>query len=244
MNDGELNLVFGWVNGMPEEQIQAHPFLAIKKAWQLLYSMQLQQVDLYVQYAESALATGQYGNATQRLSMSAELLAIRARVIRYHGKSQEAIQLSHEALAKLSPENVFAREILLNVLGGSYKDEDKTKAAIAAYTEALELIDQTDYADRAAGIANQLSTLFAACGQIKKGIELLEMMLHCYPAHAPAVGDLHSGLSVLQYEQNDLSTASFHAQTAVALSQNDQVLNQAHLTLARIHTALGDSNEA
>ena len=41
--------------------------------------------------------------------------------ISYHGKSRDAIRLSHEALAKLSPENMFERGMLLHVLGESYQ---------------------------------------------------------------------------------------------------------------------------
>ena len=244
MNRGEWTTVFSWVNGLPEEQIREHPYLATNKAWQLLHARQLEQVDIYVQHAQTALDSSLYGNSAQRMSMSAELLAIRARWLSFRGKSHEAIQLSHEALTKLSPENVSTRGMLLHVLGRAYEDEGETKAAIAAYTEALELIGHTHYVDLAVETTHSLSGLYADQGQIKKGIEILEMMLGRYPVRTPVVGGLHSGLSALNYLQNDLPEALTHAQMAVDLSQDNRVLHQAHLTLTRIHAARGDSNEA
>ncbi|MCP5095469.1 MAG: hypothetical protein GY943_07950, partial [Chloroflexi bacterium] len=186
MSNGEPNTVASWINAMPSEQVHTHPFLAISKAWNLLYLMQFQKIEPYLISASQLLNDSDSGTEYQYLH--GELFAIQARIAHYQGNSPQAIQLAHQALECLKIENTFVRGLVLTVLGDALRDEEKIEAAISAYTDALEIGQAAGDSLVLMGVAYRLGDLYAECGKLQQAESLLQNVLNRFPSDLPATG--------------------------------------------------------
>lgn len=239
---GETTVVFRWMSAMPPEQIHAHPYLAIAKAWQMLYSMQLQQIEPYLTSASQLLDMHDYG--TENQTMRGEILGIRALTVHYQGENQQAVQLSRQSLQLLPLENKFARSIILTALGSALRNEGKTEEAISAFTDIIQASRETGHILTLMATAHQLSDVYFEGGHLQKAETLLHSMLTSHLLEIPAAGMVYGGLGRVAYERNEWETAVPYLQKAINLLQDGITLAHSSILSARIQFTMGDTEAA
>ena len=141
---GQVTMVVGWFDRLPEAILQPAPMLCIAKAWALALmqrSTRRGEVEQTLQAADRALDRVQAGAALRAL-VTGHAASIQAYILQTPALSgrnpEELIALSQEAQRLLPAEEKAIRSVNALIIGQGYRALADLEAASLAYKQALE----------------------------------------------------------------------------------------------------------
>ena len=236
---GEVSLLVGWVEALPEELMRSRPGLCIPYAWALFLTGRLEDAEERARDAERAANTG---------ALSAEVTALRANLVRARGDVPGSIELAREA-RKLLPEDDFAlRGAISFNLGGAYWVTGDLEAAKEAFAEASAASRRAGNTYVALLSMRARAEIEKMCGHLGRAADLYHEALQSAEASpSPAAGLAHVGMGELLYEWNDLDGAVHHLTQGIDLGNRSgsfDILFPGRAALALVRQAMGDTQGA
>ena len=236
---GEVSLLVGWVEALPEELMRSRLGLCIPYAWALFLTGRLEDAEERARDAERAANTG---------ALSAEVTALRANLVRARGDVPGSIELAREA-RKLLPEDDFAlRGAISFNLGGAYWVTGDLEAAKEAFAEASTASRRAGNTYVALLSMRARAEIEKMCGHLGRAADLYHEALQIAEASpSPAAGLAHVGMGELLYEWNDLDGAVHHFTQGIDLGNRSgsfDILFPGRAALALVRQAMGDTQGA
>lgn len=250
---GEMATLLSWLTKLPPELVHTRPKLCLYYAETMYLTGQLSGIEPYLRSAERYLQNA--GEQTAALSSQAELknmrgevMAIRALVAGAQGQPAqmtEAIALTHQALALLSPGELRLRGLLTIGLAEAYYLNGRVLEAAGNYQRAIELGQAGQNSFLVVAGLTRLAEVRLIQGQLRQAAELCRQMQRLTLPSAHVAGSWV--WSQLLREWNQLEAAREQAQQCLhhgRLEGNPRLIVQANITLAHILQAQGDTAAA
>ncbi len=220
---GEVITLLKWIEAV-ESNPQAGPWVAIQKAWSLLLTGRIPQVESALQTAEKRIAALEPGNAAG--TMWGMVAAARAHRANLQGDTHSAANFARLALAQSPASDAFAcslRSVATLMLADASHISGNLEEARQAYTEAV-LIGREAHDPQMIIIANSdLAEILLELGQLREAArtytEALQMTTRPDGYRSPLAQNIVAGLSRVTYEWNDLESAAQYANQCIQLCQ-------------------------
>ncbi len=243
MGSGGLTMLLQWLAVLPNEVIEARPWLGVTHAWALVYTGQIDAVDVPLTYVERVLSRMSNENKDEKDHISGHLAAIRAYVAELKGDMQQAYDMAFKAQFLLPEDAVMARGSAATVLGSALRWSGDFPGAIQAFTEAHAILKDIGDNHISMFIQCGLARLYTLQGKLHKSMEMYQDILATFAGDAqpgrqksPHMGHTHTRISQIYLEWNDLDMALRHAREGVARSEmwgQADVLFYGYANLAR-----------
>ncbi|CAA9291859.1 MAG: Transcriptional activator of maltose regulon, MalT [uncultured Chloroflexia bacterium] len=256
---GEFFALHRWLQELPRDVVREHPHLLLAHAWALFLAgaSEADAVEAILRDAEAVLDLGDGRPAEQeaapstlhreRAELRGKLAAIRGSMAVKQEDIPRRIALTDEALAYLPEDNLFWRIIPTVDRGLALDAAGEVVRASQAFTEAIDLCGMAGHSYAAMIATMHLARVRATQGRLHAAAELHQRALHLAAEQGweqlPMVGLPHIWWSKLLYEWNDLASATQHLLEGIKLVspiQQQRILLEGHVTLARVEQAQGD----
>jgi LuxR family transcriptional regulator, maltose regulon positive regulatory protein len=245
---GELVAMLGLLDAV-RELVPERPQLCIDKAWALMLTGQLTEVELLLQRAEELLDT-RFTEKDMRFERGS-IAAIRCYLITRNGDAARGLELGKQALDILPETSYSTRSVVYLTMGGANVLLWNIDSIIQNMRKAARLGIQGGNVHSAVTAISTIANLLMTQGQLHRSEETFrEALPHATQPNGqplPIAARIFGGLSRLYYEWNDLDTAHDYASQAFELGQkwgNVDTLITAHVMLARVQQARSDFNGA
>jgi LuxR family maltose regulon positive regulatory protein len=236
---GEVSLLVGWVEALPDELVRSQASLCIPYAWALLITGHLEDAEERTRDAERAANTG---------ALSGEATALRANLIRARGDVPGSIELSRESLELIPEDNFALRGVIFLNLGGAYWMTGDLKAAKEALAEASAASRRAGNTYVALVAMRMLAEIEKMGGHLRRAADLYWEALRIAKAQpSPASGLAHLGMGELLHEWNDLDGAMHHLTRSIDLGKRSgsfDIFFPGQGVLALAKQATGDTEGA
>lgn len=239
---GEVTTLWSWLEKLPLELVHTRPKLCLYWAETMYLTGQLAAIEPLLRSAE--LHLHQANDEAEAKNMLGEVMAIRALVAGAQGQSaqtSEAIELTDQALALLSDEELRLRGLLTIGLAEAYYLNGSVVEAGRVYARAIDLGQASQNPFLVIAGMTRLAEVQIIQGQLRRAAETCQHMQQLALASVHLPGNL--AWSALLREWNQLAAAKEQAQAGLKhgkLESNPRLLVQAYVTLARILQAQGD----
>ena len=257
---GEIATLQRWAAALPAELVRSNIELSVLQGWLLFVSGKHDEALLHLQdterrfgindvadtYAEQqTMPNGGFNQAEIR----GRIAAIRASIACHRGDIPRTIALSRLALENLPKDNI-SRAYAAWYLGRAYWLSGDMNAASIALAEASDVSWEVGHLYCVFMVAHDLAHVQKLQGHLHQADstyrQALQRVLE-WGGDLPATGPAYVGRGNLQYEWNHLDAATSLLQEGIKLcerSGNGRVILQAHITLAFIKQAQGDTDGA
>lgn len=215
---GVLQPIRAWLQTLDASTLDSHPSL-----WQAFASVEmalgnLEPIDRLIISAESALTLHpDLINIDDLRGRNAALRATQALIL---GDVSTTVTQSEQALELLAASNLAFRTSTMWKLGYAYATQGKTRAAQAAYEQALRTAEHTNNTIFAISALIGLGNLLRGSGDLtgaeayfNRAIELAGVL------PVPIIGEAHRGIGAIKLAQGQLDEAQQAADRAVDFSQ-------------------------
>lgn len=238
---GDVGQITRYVEAIPAGVRDEFPRLYLALGWAKLYQGDWISAQKYITHAQ-AISHNQPDPALHE-EVEGTALALRSTLLRLGGEIEQAIQIAHSALAKLShtEANIQLRAWLLMSLGASYDYLGDLEAAGRAATEILELSEGIQNHFLTLQALNGLGAIEWRRGRLYETAKLYQQALTLGRAqglaNTPAMGLIHIGLADVLLEWYQLDSARFHFEQGIALAESTRlidVLAQGYYGLCRL----------
>lgn len=245
---GETLTLLGWLDALPDDVVQARPWLCVADAWGNLLTGQLKKAGEFLDLAGKAIT--QAGTPMDTASaghIQGHISAIQAYISVYQGDLGRSKAFADQALDLLPEDDLVVRSFVAFTLGGACIMDDDLEGAESAFLHASQVARAGHNIHIAAPSLRVIAQLLEGKG------ELLQAEAYCQQAiqlaktrsgrTSPVAADAYGELSDLYFEWNDLLAALDHARTGVELGEqlgNADVLTSAYSRMARLHFVNGD----
>ncbi len=215
---GEVTTLLEWLRSLPEEVVQANPWLCEAYSWPLILTDQIEAAESYLARAEQSLE-----QQDQDTRLLAEIAIARAHIARGRGDDTRVIELSARALELLPHESVSERSIMAMNLGIAQWHRGRL-------LEAEHALDEARRAASGSGNEYVRYTALVFLNQVLQARGNLHLAASGYReiveqgGHIPVIALAHYDLCKLHYEWNDLTTASSHARQGIELSRRSTTI--------------------
>ena len=240
----EIASLTGWLNSLPNNELMNNSQLATYMGMITFFSEHPQEA---VPYAVAA----QVNQPTQASSsQQGQLMSLQAHIALYQGDLDRSINLARDALEYLDPDDLFFRNLTLNVLGQILEMKSDVAGAAEIYQQAI--ISSQEANDRLGSLVVFTNLVFALneLGNRTQALKLCQE-LAADPKWSSRPGlDLSDGVnlpwSLLSYEADQLDLALEQVQSTLEkLDQVNIVQGKiwAQFILGGIHLANKDFNQ-
>ena len=248
VSQGEMSRYRFWTGRLSKEQVYSRPWLCIYEAYSHAWFGELDKADRLLEEAEKHIRPETSHDAH---SMQAHLAYVKSRVTAMRGDIPRAIELCLKARETVPASNLALQFDTLVTLGYEY-------FLNGDFANASQILDKAIRSGVSAG--SIIYTVAASCfmarllavqGLLHASYDTYQMAAHLIPEaseeHRDARALVNVGMADLLCEWNDLDAALVHLQQGLALlpfwgKADDLAL--AYVTLARIHLAQANRNEA
>ncbi len=244
---GEVATVQNWLDALPQQVVRNHPRLCIDQAWVLHLNQRPGAIESVLQDAERSLESSDLAEQAEISSWLGEILALRAWVKRSQGDLAEAIELSYQALERLTEEHVFALCLNLVSLAGALRYVGDTTQAIQVLTDCIPLCQAAGNYLGVMADSYDLAELWLMQGHLHQAKTVLGDALQWATQQGvqqmPATSMIYAKLGDVLREQNDLQAAEDHLSASIKISQGKLAIvsGQSYMNLARLKQARGDA---
>ena len=246
---GEPITLLRWIERLPEELVRSQPRLCSIHAWALLLTGQVAAVEPRLRDVERGLADearrAAWGEYRVRAVLS-ESVAIRAYAAYLAGDTARTVALAQEALEYLHEENLTARSVVAYLLGRAALLEGDTAGAQEAVSQAIKMGQAAGNTHLVVPATCFLADLQAAAGRLRWADETYRQALQLAAEGSgrllPVAAEAYLGMGSLQYEWNDLETATRHLTESVELGKrwgNAGIIALSYAALAGVRQAQG-----
>ena len=241
---------------LPDEIMNHQPWLNVTNGWAAVYTGRLDAVEPLLQHAEQTLAQTAHEHipVNERDHISGHITAVRAYTAELRGDLSQAESNAREALILLPEDDLMARGSAATVLGAALRWSGD-------FEGAKQALNQASIVSHASGNNHIVMFIQAGLAQIKvyqgrlgEAAAEFEEVLRTSGASLqhrgrtpPVSGYIHTRLSWIYREWNDLEKALHYARQGLKLSKTwgqADVLMYGYVNLARALLAAGDTGEA
>ncbi|UCC65140.1 MAG: LuxR family transcriptional regulator, partial [Anaerolineae bacterium] len=264
----ELATLVGWLNALPADVVRARPWLCVAHAWALVNIGQLEAVEPLLQGAEKALvgldeqaegpvlsaAEGPVLSAAEGRRIASYIAFVRAYLAGLNGDMALAAKLTREALERLPEEDLMARSYAVMWLAFTLRWNGDLVAATQAFSQAITVSQAAGDIHINLHSLSGLAGLQRMLGQLRKAVVIYQDALRLADEYAreggwklPITSLLHSNMSAVLREWNDLEAALLHATEGFELSKHwgqPDILLRGYVEMAAIRQAMRDAGAA
>ncbi len=257
---GEIATLQRWAAALPDELVRSNLELAVLQGWLLFVSGKHDAAEQHLQDIERTFGIssvsdepGEQQTTPSGTSSQAEIkgriAAIRASIAVTRGDIPRTITLSRLALEYLPKENI-SRAYAAWYLGRAYWLSGDMRAAHIALVEASHVSWEVDHLYSVFMVTHDLAHMQKLQGQLHLADQTYRQALQQALERGgdlPAIGPAYVGRGNLEYEWNHLDEAISLLQEGSKLCErtgNGWAILQAHITLAFIKQAQGDTDGA
>ncbi len=242
----DLHTLLEWLGTLPETLIRSRPWLCLASAWVNVHLSRLEQVDAYLDAARTVSANLEEG---ARKHVTGFICAIEAYAEGQRGNLEQGKELAQQALLLL-PENDHIRSWAAMNIAFSLRRAGNLTAAEHAFSKALDIIEEVGDEHNHLHALTGLATIQASRGHLHQAADSYRTVLKLAEQFAqkgiwfPITGDIHTSLSTILCEWNDLDGALHHAQIGMEISERWGQLDFllfSYREVAFILQALGDT---
>ncbi|QBD81640.1 hypothetical protein EPA93_38990 [Ktedonosporobacter rubrisoli] len=226
LSHGELITLKNWLASLPEKQIRKRPRLALAYATLLVTTSQFEDVETYLDMAESAIGAKKELEAGQTLKtdmLLSEIAILRALTAIQHNELQQAEGLRLQAQQYMPENTPYLRGLMAFTQGNAAKHSHDATAAIQSYTEASTLGQATGNIPLRLMALSNLAEIYFIKGQLQQVARICRRALLTATDEQgrllPIASTIHSFLGFLLYEWNELKAATHHLQESYDLCQ-------------------------
>lgn len=248
---GELSTLLNWTN-MIEFQSDAHPWLAIQKAWAQALTGNLDQVESTLQAPDQLLSSLELTNEVR--TMQGTIATARAYCANSRGNTELAAEFAQKALQQLpdcSSISQCIRSLATSILGDASRVNGNFDEATRAYTEAVRIGKEADNRHMVI-IANQnIAEILMEQGQLHQAAymytQTLQLAVRPDGQRSPLAARIFAGMARLAYEWNRLDDAEQNIHQCLELSRIWGDIGQqayAYALQARLEQARNDPEGA
>lgn len=242
---GQLSTLQNWIDALPDKMIQEHPYLSVLLVWVASLTGQSDLARQQLALAEENLSSAK---GDLHSEMICQMPLLRAYAARTGGDLDSSIHHALEALNHLPKDNVFLDCTIHLNLGGNYWLKGDFSALEKPLKHAISFIEIPGVEYPALAAAGFLANAYLQKGQLRKANNLCQGIVERYSRRPhPATAYVFLEQGELLYERNDLISASEALSKTIQIGERaDRIVNliRARQLLARIHQALGESEEA
>lgn len=248
---GEVSTLLNWTNAI-EFQSEAHPWLAIQKAWAQALTGNLDQVEPTLQVPDQLLSPLE--TTVEVRTMQGTIAAARAHCANLHGDTRRAADYAQQALRQLpdcSSISQSIRSVATSVLGDASWINGNLDEAINAYTEAVRIGQRANNLHMVIIANSNLADILLEQGQLHRAdliyTKSLQMTVRPDGQRSPLAGSLYIGLTKLSYERDQLEDANQYVHHCLDLCQQWGDVEQqavAYAMLARLEQTRGNQEQA
>jgi len=247
---GGAMLLLRWFNALPETWVQPRLKLGLFQAWLLFFTGHLEEVQHKLNTLEAALSQPQAfwpetaGDEAFKNNMPGLLASLQAQIALVKGDIPRVIELSQQALARLSPDEFGPRSICAQNLALAYWMSGETERANQVLIDFGTVVPHNN--EMAALITlNNMAELKRMQGQHRQAFALYRQLLQLVaekesPGLSPLAGTAHTEVGHLLYEWNDLPAAEFHLRRGIELGNQGagfRALSLGYVGLFRLYLA-------
>ncbi|MFL5656890.1 MAG: hypothetical protein ACJ8CB_22245, partial [Ktedonobacteraceae bacterium] len=257
---GEIATLQRWAAALPDELVRSNIELSVLQGWLLFVSGKHDAALLHLEDIERTFGitpgsdepreqqTMPSGTESQA-AIKGRIAAIRASIAVTRGDLPRTIALSRLALEYLPKENI-SRAYAAWYLGRAHWLSGDLSAASIALAEASHVSWEVDHLYIVFLVTHDLAHVQKLQGHLHQAEQTYRQALQQAKDQGedlPAIGPAYVGRGNLEYEWNHLDTATSLLQEGIKLCErtgNGRAILQAHITLAFIKQAQGDTDGA
>ncbi len=217
----DLHTLLDWIGTLPETLIRSRPWLCLASAWVNVHLSRLEQVDTYLDAARKASAILE---EEARKHVTGFICAIDAYAAGQRGDLGRGKELAQQALLLL-PENDRIRSWAAMNIAFSLRRAGDLTAAEHAFSKALDIIEEVGDEHNHLHALAGLATIQASRGHLHQAADSYRTVLQLADQLTqqnlwyPITGDIHTALSTILREWNDLAGALHQAQIGMEISE-------------------------
>lgn len=220
---GESITLLKWIAAV-ESQWRSYPWLALQKAWALILTGRLDEVEPVLQAVE-ALVSGREQTGEVRTMLGC-IAAARAHQANVQGEANLAAAYARQALQLLPDDDPFPctlRSVATSILGDTSWLKGDLAEARQAYTTAVRIGQAAGDAPMVIISSTNLSDILVEQGLLHQAARLYSESLQGVTRpdgqRLPLASSIYAGLSRVAYEWNQLEVAAQYAQECIDLCQ-------------------------
>lgn len=249
LENGETACLQRWLEALPAEIIRSSPRLCITSAWLLFLTTQAPPFISWLDAAEEALdACEEHLSAEAAATLQSEIFALRSTQLIHFNDFGRVVATCNRLLASLSPENTYARSLLLLMLGLAYQRGINVSAAAQALSEASSYSQAIKHALIAPYIMIGQAELYESLASPFQALQLYQQTLKLTNGRAGhPYGITMASMGYLFWEWQNLEVARKYLLQAWNIGQeicNSNVIFNSGFLLALLSQALGYTQEA
>ncbi|HET9912356.1 MAG TPA: LuxR C-terminal-related transcriptional regulator [Anaerolineales bacterium] len=248
---GEVSTLLNWT-GAIEFQSEAHPWLAIQKAWAQALTGNLDRVEPTLQVPEQLLSPLE--PTVEVRTMQGTIAAARAHCANLQGNTRRAAEYAQEALRQLpdcSSISQSIRSVATSILGDTSWINGNLDEALHAYTEAVRIGREANNLHMVIIANSNLADILMEQGQLHRAAKIytdsLQMAVRPDGQRSPLAAGIYNGLTRLFYERDQLEDANQCVHHCLDLCRKWGDIDQlavAYAMLARLEQIRGNLEQA
>jgi LuxR family transcriptional regulator, maltose regulon positive regulatory protein len=220
---GEVVTLADWLRAI-EPYIQVHPWLAMQKAWTLLFTGHPESAEKVIQVGEQLLSNHEQTDEVRTLRGS--FAAARAHLANMHGKSHLAAEHAQRALGFLPESSDFScslRSVATSLFGDASWMQGKMVEAQQAYSEAVRIAQAAGNPHMVMMSNNSLADVLFERGQLHQAARIYTETLHLVDQvdgpNSNYAQNTHFGMGRVFYAWNRLDEAAASFEQCSRLSR-------------------------
>ncbi|HSB66510.1 MAG TPA: LuxR C-terminal-related transcriptional regulator [Anaerolineales bacterium] len=248
---GEVLTLVKWMESV-EDYFPTHPWLVIQKGWALTLAGRMEPAEQAFQTAEQLVST--LAATPDVNSMIGTISAGRAYWADIQGNIAEAARLAQQALDLLpdtDPLSQSMRSVATGALAKTIFVSGDLDRARRIYDQAVEFGKTANNVEMIINTTNEICFVLYEQGQLRQVecllLEISPMTVRADGQRLPISGRVHSGLSKVYYEWNNLEQADYHLRQCLEISQQWGNIEQqaaGMIMLAKVELAKGNLEQA
>lgn len=243
---GAVATLLNWLNQLPKGVIDEHPWLCVYRAWALLLSGKLQEVEKCLFQSEQVME-----NIDNADELQGHIAAIRTYYAAMLGNLEQAFRQADKAFALIPKHELSIRSVLTFVLGGIYYMSQDLPTALQTMLEASMLGEQSGNIHVAVPALCAAGDILYKQRNLNEAESAFEKAINLSAGQSgnplPIAAGAYSGLAEIHMVRGKLIDARKYALKGVELGElwaNMDSLVSSYLTLAQVEHLDGNPVKA
>jgi len=249
---GEYRTVSDWINSLPDDIQQEHPFLWALHVWALRMEGRFEAAETRIADVEEALKNPTQAASADLITIKGLINSHKAYIAFIRGNLEETVAISRESLAQLPEDMVVIRTLTALYLGVALRYQGNLREALEIYLDTLPYGKELSGSSIAVFCFLHLSDLYFDLGELHKSKDIAEQALQFTIQHTgrpdlPFTGNAYICIGRVLRQWGHLAEALETTQRGVELCRQWNVADVLALAcneMADIYFSLGEKELA